>query len=133
MALYSRRRRKPEINIVPLMDVLTVLIFFILMSMQFKSQQTLLNITPPKVETAAKAPSEARQLVVAVDEKGTFFLNGKALPEDALQAALTDAGKASPDLPVLVLADENTPLKHATLIMDLARKAGLERIRLQTR
>ncbi len=49
----KRRRRKAEINIVPLVDVLVVLIFFFLVSMQFRNL-TLLNLTLPKIETAGK-------------------------------------------------------------------------------
>ena len=52
--LLARRRRKADINIVPLIDVLTVLIFFFLVSMQFREQLTL-NLTLPQVETAGRS------------------------------------------------------------------------------
>ena len=49
----SRRRARPEMNLVALIDVLVMLIFFAFVTMQFKSASTL-NITLPKVETAGK-------------------------------------------------------------------------------
>ena len=51
--LYQKRRKRPELNLVPLIDVLVMLIFFAFVTMQFKSAATL-NITLPKVETAGK-------------------------------------------------------------------------------
>jgi biopolymer transport protein ExbD len=51
MSLLARRRNKASINIIPLMDVLTILIFFFLVSMQFK-EMTTLNLTLPKIESA---------------------------------------------------------------------------------
>ena len=51
--LQNKRRKRPELNLVPLIDVLVMLIFFAFVTMQFKSAATL-NITLPKVETAGK-------------------------------------------------------------------------------
>ena len=51
--LANKRRKRPEMNLVPLIDVLVMLIFFAFVTMQFKSASTL-NITLPKVETAGK-------------------------------------------------------------------------------
>ena len=68
-----RRRRRPTINIVPLVDVLTVLLFFFLVTMQFKQVSTL-NITVPKIETAGKNEIEER-IVIAVSPEGEFYTN----------------------------------------------------------
>jgi hypothetical protein len=51
--LQNKRRKRPELNLVPLIDVLVMLIFFAFVTMQFKSAATL-NITLPKVETQVK-------------------------------------------------------------------------------
>ena len=50
--LASRPKRKAEVNIVPLVDVLTVLIFFFLLTMQFKEIYAV-DITPPKMESSS--------------------------------------------------------------------------------
>ncbi|NBU76037.1 MAG: biopolymer transporter ExbD, partial [Planctomycetes bacterium] len=51
--LQIRRRKRPELNLVPLIDVLVMLVFFAFVTMQFRSPGTL-NITLPRVETAGK-------------------------------------------------------------------------------
>jgi biopolymer transport protein ExbD len=127
----KRRRRKAEINIVPLVDVLVVLIFFFLVSMQFRNL-TLLNLTLPKIETAGKEePSESLNLGVDVD--GNFYVNGRKVDEDALAEAIQEIGRLSPETPVLIMADENSLLHKVTFVMDTCRKAGLDKVRLQSR
>ena len=61
--LQHKRRKRPELNLVPLIDVLVMLIFFAFVTMQFKSASTL-NITLPKVETAGKNEFRGTQNVL---------------------------------------------------------------------
>ena len=131
MSLLQRRRQRPTINIVPLVDVLTVLLFFFLVTMQFR-QVTALNITAPEIETAGKNKID-EQVILAVDAEGAFFLNDQRLEKEALDAALRVAGEVTPEIPVLLMADEEVPLKHVTEVMDLCRKNRLNKIRLQSR
>ena len=131
MSLVQRRRNRPTINIVPLVDVLTVLLFFFLVTMQFK-QVSALNITAPRIETAGQ--NEIReQIVIAVSPEGEFFLNDQPVDDAKLEAAMQIAGGTTPDMPVLLIADEEAPLKHVTRVMDICRSNQLNRIRLQSR
>ena len=127
----KRRRRKAEINIVPLVDVLVVLIFFFLVSMQFRNL-TLLNLTLPKIETAGKEqPSESLQ--VGVDVDGNYYLNGNPISEEQLLEEVNAVAEMSKETPVLIMADENSLLHKVTFLMDTCRKAGLDKVRLQSR
>lgn len=130
-ALYVKKRRKTEINIVPLIDVLIVLIFFFLMTMQFRNLPVL-DITPPKVETAGKGEVD-QAFIIGISPEGTFFIGERQVAESELIAEIQTLAKKDPETSVLLMADENVPLKHVTLVMDESRKAGLQRIRLQTR
>jgi biopolymer transport protein ExbD len=127
----KRRRRRAEINIVPLVDVLVVLIFFFLVSMQFRNL-TLLNLTLPKVESAGKEQA-VDSLRIGVDVEGNFFLNGQPIEEEALVEAVREVAQLRSDVPVIIMADENSLLRKVTFIMDTCRQAGLETVRLQAR
>jgi biopolymer transport protein ExbD len=132
MSLVERpRRHKAEINIVPLVDVLIVLIFFFIVSMQFRNL-TMLNLVLPKIETAG-TNKFVEQMEIAVDQDGQIFFNGSKLTEKQLQAAIRIQADVDKDVPVLIMADEVTQLKKVTFIMDACRKAGMETIRLQSR
>lgn len=127
----KRRRRKAEINIVPLVDVLVVLIFFFLVSMQFRNLN-LLNLTLPKIETAGKEqPTDSLQ--IGVDSDGNYYLNGTPISDENLLEQVNKAAGINQDTPVLIMADENSLLRKVTFIMDTCRKAGLEKVRLQSR
>lgn len=128
--LLPARRTKPGINIVPLIDVLIVLIFFILMTMQFRNISTL-DITPPKMETAGNDTAAIESISVAINPAGNLFLNDVLITEKDLEDFLMKAGETNKQQSVLVLADKETALKYMTTVMDVSRKAGLEKVRLQ--
>ncbi len=127
----KRHRRKVEINIVPLIDVLIVLIFFFLMTMQFRDMNVL-DITPPKMETAGKN-TQSEQIVVAITPEGEYIVDGESRTEEEITLIFTEAAKRDPKPSILLMADEDVPLKHVTFVMDQSRKAQLEKVRLQTR
>ncbi len=129
--LYQRRRKRPEMNLLPLIDVLVVLIFFAFVTMQFRSATTL-NITLPKVETAGK--NEFRGVVtVGIDPTGILSVNGIAVTEGQLEQYLREVRNVDRDISVLIRADETTPLKTLAFVMDTCRKLGLKSFSLQSR
>jgi biopolymer transport protein ExbD len=130
MSLYRRRKRRTEINIVPLVDVMTVLIFFFLMSMRFDSLQAL-SITPPTADSAGRERS-AGNAVAAVTRDGKFYLNSREVSREALVQHLENEGKKLPGSYVLIVADEQALTRDTVFIVDQANKAGLAP-RLQTR
>ena len=128
--LVSHRRRNPSINIVPLVDVLTVLLFFFMVTMQFK-QISALNITVPEIKTAGKNEVNER-ITIALSPDGEVYLNNQLMEMRAFEDAIKLAGELTPDLPVLLVADEQVSLKHVTEVMDVCRSNQLNKIRLQS-
>lgn len=129
--LPFRLRSKPGINIVPLVDVLMVLIFFILMTMQFRNINTF-NITPPKMESA-DVGNDSDSIVIGIKPQGTFIYNDVVIKQEELENFLLARSRENKEQSVIVFADEEVPVKYMTAVMDASRKAGLEKIRLQVR
>lgn len=129
--LFQRRRRRPEMNLLPLIDVLVMLIFFAFVTMQFRSAATL-NITLPKVETAGKNQFKGT-VTIGIDKEGVLSFNGKVATEAELVGLLEQVRNIDRDIPVLIRADEDTPLKKLTFVMDTCRKTGLNKFSLQSR
>lgn len=140
--LYVRRRRKAEINIVPLIDVLTMLIFFFLVTMQFREMATL-NLTLPKMETAGKNEFENRVVfeiskdemvrITILDKDGKVVLKKADIKEDEIDDIAANLRNIDKDITILIRSDQDTPLKMVTKVMDVCRKNGLNKIRLQTK
>jgi biopolymer transport protein ExbD len=130
-SLYQKRRKRPELNLVPLIDVLVMLIFFAFVTMQFKSAATL-NITLPKVETAGKNEFKGT-VTIGINNVGVLSFNGKDVSEEQLMELLRQVKNVDKDIPVLIKADETTPLKKLAFVMDACRKTGLNKFSLQSR
>ena len=131
MSIRSKSRKKPRIDVVPLIDVLMVLIIFFLVTMQFRDLRAL-NIKLPKIDTAG-SNLMSNELIVSISQEGDFFINSKRVDFEKL-AQVLKATSLLPQKPViLVVADENVPLRHVTQVVDLCRKNSLEDFRLQAR
>jgi biopolymer transport protein ExbD len=134
--LQPRRRRRPELNLVPLVDVLVMLVFFAFVTMQFRSPGTL-NITLPRVETAGQNAFDGA-VILGIGQNGEFTFATdttapRAIAREDLPGLLAQVRNVSRDVPVLIRADETTELKTLAFVMDACRKAGLNKFSLQSR
>ena len=128
-ALYTRRRKKPEINLVPLIDVLVMLVFTSFVTMQFKSI-TAMNLTLPRAESAGK--NELKDsLTITITKEGALFINNQSVKRDELGDALKQVASVRKDITVLIRADETSQLKFAIEVMDVCNKYGLTKVRMQ--
>lgn len=129
--LYQKKARRRELNLLPLIDVLVMLVFFAFVTMQFRSITTM-NLTLPKVETAGK--SELKEsLTISITKEGGVDVNGHTASMEKLDELVRQLGTITKDITVVIRSDENTPLRFVTEAMDVCRKQGLNKIRLQSR
>ena len=131
MILVNKTKRKPRIDMVPLIDVLMVLIIFFLVTMQFKDLRAL-NVKLPKIETAGSNLIK-NELIISVSKNGLYTVDSQKVSIDKLQKIFSSASLLQKKPTVLVVADEDSALKHVTEVVDLCRKNGLEDFRLQAR
>jgi len=128
---YQKRRKRPELNLVPLIDVLVMLIFFAFVTMQFRSA-TMLNITLPKISTAGKSEYKGT-VTIGIDKSGEITFNGKVVSDEGLMAALKQVHDINTDIPVLIKADEVSQVKKLAFVMDACRRNGLNKFSMQSR
>jgi len=125
------RRRKPRIDIVPLIDVLMVLIIFFLVTMQFRDLRAL-NVKLPKIETAGSNLVK-NEITISISKDGKFYADAQEVSISKLTSLMNAASSLPMKPTILVVADEDVPLKNVTIVVDLCRKNGLEDFRLQSR
>jgi len=131
--LYQRSRRRRELALVPLIDVLVMLVFFAFVTMQFRVRPTpTLNIRLPKVETAGQNQFTG-PVTIGITKDGALSFNGTPATKEQLAALLGQLREVDKDIPVLIRADEAAQLREITLVMDACRKAGLNKFSLQSR
>ncbi len=131
MSLLIQKRKRPELNLVPLIDVLVMLIFFAFVTMQFKSASTL-NITLPKITTAGKNEFKGN-VTIAIEKDGSVVFNGHAVTDEQMVSLLAQVQNVDKDIPVLIKADEATQLRRLAFVWDTCRKTGLSKVSIQSR
>ena len=88
MKFAVRKRRAPSIIIVSLVDILTILLIFFVVSTTFKRDQPEVQINLPDSKTSTKASSEQEHAVVSVNENDEVRLDGQVVGIDDLEAAV---------------------------------------------
>lgn len=129
----GRRHEELEINLVPLIDVLLVIIIFLVVSATF-SRINELQINLPTAE--ANAPQEKPTVItVGVDAGGRYTVNDGALPDttvDAIQQALRDAAGNEKEPTIVISADAKTTHQSVVNVMEAARQAGFTHLTFST-
>ena len=131
MSRSFRRGDPAYINIIPLIDVLVVILFFFLITMDFK-QINVLEITPPEIETAQEK-DDSRALLVSVSLRGLLAVNGKEVEKSGLKRELERLARQHVYEELTILADRRTALEEVTFVMDVSRKLGIAKIKLRSR
>lgn len=128
--MTSARLRRAVINVVPLLDVLVVMVFFLLVTLRANDPRAL-QVTPPAAASASET-SLAGAVVVAVDAKGALFVDAKPVSRDGLPAALKSALADRAAKEVVVVADERASTGDTVRAVDAAVLAGAA-VRIQAR
>jgi len=126
-------REEPEINLIPFIDVLLVVLIFLMLSTTY-SKFTELQITLP-VADADKSRDRPHEIIVAVAADGRFSVNRKPVDGrsvESLAAELSAAAGGSTDMVVIVSADATVAHQSVINVMDAARRANLPKLTFAT-
>lgn len=131
----GKGRDDPEINLIPFIDVLLVILIFLMVTTTY-SKFTELHITLPTAE-AEKAPERSAEINVAVTARGEYAINNTRVSYQDPTTLATDLKNAIPSGardPVLIIsADGDAPHQRVVNVLEAARLAGLERLTFATK
>ncbi len=114
-----------DINMTPLVDVMLVLVVIFIITAPLLASSIRLDLPG----TEAARPNDAPRFVtVALDAKGSLFLNDKPVTAAELAQKLADSGRQNPDTEVQLRADQSVAYGRIVEVMGAAQKAGLNRI-----
>ena len=127
---FSRRRmEEPEINLIPFIDVLLVVLIFLMLSTTY-SRFTELQINLPAAN-AEKLRERPGEVIVAVAADGRYAVNRKPVDGrsvEVLTAELAAAAGGRADVVVIISADATAAHQSVVNVLDAARRAGLSRL-----
>src|ERR1700734_1398651 len=108
MQFARKPRRRPFINIIPLIDVLVVLLIFYIATTVFKRSQPKISIVVPN-STRAAATHEATPAIIYVTSDSKMFLEDQPVDPDQLGEILKSKIAADPTYKVALKSDTNAP------------------------
>lgn len=135
MALNFRPRRgdEPEINLIPFIDVLLVILIFLMLSTTY-NKFTELQLTLPTADAQAMR-DRPKELVISIAADGRYAIDKTALEDrsvNAIASALSASAPAGADSIVIISADAAAPHQAVVSAMEAARRAGMSQITFAT-
>ena len=131
MIVTGKRRLLSEINVVPYIDVMLVLLIIFMITAPLLTQG--INVDLPKVSAQPVAADSNEPLVLSVDKDGKFYLNiGDKTDAPVDDAAVVERVSAvirrNPQIQVLVKADQAVPYGRVVIGASLLTQSGAEKI-----
>ncbi len=149
LKFQTHKTPEPEINLIPFIDVLLVILIFLMLTTSF-SKNAQLNISLPKAQ-AQNASNKAQQIAIQITASGRFFVQGKdtnealistsamgseknpsGLTAQELEAALLSAAAGIEQPLVVIYADAQTPHQFVVQALSAAQKNQLNNIAFAT-
>jgi biopolymer transport protein ExbD len=135
MAMNFKRgnREEPEINLIPFIDVLLVVLIFLMLSTTY-SKFTEMQIKLPVADTDVQR-DYPKEVIVVVSSDGRYSINktpvvGRTV--DAIGLALVEGAKAGKDSVIIISADALASHQSVIAVMEAARRVGMSQITFAT-
>ena len=126
-------RDAPEINLIPFIDILLVVLIFLMLTTTY-SKYTQLQVNLPVADSEAQR-SAPKEVIVSVSSDGRYAINQSLLggsSVESLTRALEEATQDTRDMVIIISADAAATHQSVINVMDAARRAGLVQITFAT-
>ena len=135
MAASGKRRPMSEINVVPYIDVMLVLMIIFMITAPLLQQGVEIDL--PQAAAKPLPPDQLEPVVVSIDKNGKFYLDIGDEPSKPIDAQLlvnrvAAVKQLKPAIPVLVRGDRDVGYGRVVDVMVLLQRAGIEKVGLMT-
>ena len=135
MKIRKRQCNEDQINVVPFIDILLVLLIFFMVSSRF-THNAELRMDLPKAQETTGQQRQAETVELAVHEDGSYSVNGRAVisnQSSALRKGLQEVAGNRTDIPMILTADANARHQAVVTAMDVAGQLGFSKLSITTR
>ena len=133
--MSKKRRAIAEINVVPYIDVMLVLLIIFMITAPIVQQG--IEVELPKVAANSLPPEKQEPVILTVNKTGEYYLNigdnlKKPVSDEVVMQRVSLILKQKPQIPVLVRGDKDVDYGSVTTAMVLLQSAGVEKVGLMT-
>jgi biopolymer transport protein ExbD len=125
-----KTRPKPDINITPLVDVVLQLVIFFVVTTTFISVETGARVNLPSANFSKI--EEAKTITITITENNLLYVDGGLTDWNELPKVLVASLRKDPQAAVVIEADKKVLHGNVVKVMDIARRAGAERMAIAT-
>ena len=133
MARRRRHEEEMEINLIPMIDIMLILLIFFMVATTIKHSEKALPIELPKSAAAIDQTSSEGLLVLGVDAAGNKYIGSEKVTPSILHERIRAAAQKDSNQAVRVDADRKTPYEQFIEVVELCQFEGLRNVRLHTR
>ncbi len=133
--MSKKRRAVSEINVVPYIDVMLVLLIIFMITAPIVQQGVKVEL--PQLSANSLPPEQLEPVILTVSKTGEYYLNvgdnlKKSITDDIVIQRVTLVLKQKPQTPILVRGDKDVNYGAVTTAMVLLQSAGVEKVGLMT-
>jgi len=133
MQFYSRPKRPLSINIVSMIDILSILLIFFIVTTTFKKVEPRVEINLPESTTGKEDSTVEDPIVIFITKDNQIFIGNSETTLDMFPKEIEVLVSKKPQTKFALEADEGIQLGFFVKIMDAAKEAGLNDLSLNTR
>lgn len=125
MRFYRPRQIRHQIQVIPMIDILLILLIYFSVSTVFKKPRDVLRIDLPTVHEIASDTVKETRSIIAVDAAGKVTLDSLAVPDGLLESYLTAYQKQNPGRQLELETDKNLTIEKLLGVWESLTKAGI--------
>jgi len=130
----KRRRRMSDMNVVPYIDVMLVLLIIFMITSPLLTQSVDVELPSVKQAESVESQKQKKLIIVTIDAMGQFFLDDEQpLTMESLLASVVAKLRLAPDSPILVRGDAKVAYGRVVKLMASLQDAGVEKVGLLTK
>lgn len=133
MNFRPRQKEEPEINLIPFIDVLLVVLIFLMLTTTY-SKFTEMQLKLPVADSDAQR-DYPKEVIVAVSSDGRYMVNKQPVTgrtPEAVGEAIAESAKGGKDTVIIISADATATHQSVITVMEAARRIGLSQITFAT-
>jgi len=128
MEFYRKRKQTPTVPILPLIDILTILLIFFLVTTESKKKRHTLKIDLPTVSALPTQVEIRDNAVIAISKEGKFVINATRVERNELESFLVVYKEQKPDVRFELEQDEGATEKDEIFVLNTLAKVGFESV-----
>ena len=133
MARRKRHEEEMEINLIPMIDVMLILLIFFMVATTIKHADQALPIELPHSAASTDLAVQEGLMIIGIDAEGNKYIGSERVTTDALHQRIREAAAADAQQKIRLDADRKTPYEHLVEVVELCQFEGLRNVALHTR